>query len=796
MTNTELENRYCAARRAVIARDFSHLNDRQREAVMTTEGPLLLLAGAGSGKTTVLINRIANLLKYGRGSDSREIPDNVGEGELALLEEYAASGKADIKQRAQAMAALDPVEPWRIIAITFTNKAANELKDRLERMLGPDAQDIWAMTFHSACVRILRRDCEKLGYARGFAIYDTSDSQSVMKRVLKELNYDEKMFPHRMVLSQISKAKDAMLDAGTFLEQAEASGDVRRIHIGKAYDGYARRLREANAMDFDDLIYNTVRLLSDHSDVRDYYQRRFRYVLIDEYQDTNNLQYLLASDLAGGYENICVVGDDDQSIYKFRGATIENILSFESQYKGARTIRLEQNYRSTGHILDAANAVISNNVGRKGKELWTEAEDGDKLSLYVAQNEHDEAQYVAARILENFSTAKSWKDNAVLYRMNAQSNQLEYAFKRNGIPYRIIGGTRFFDRAEVKDMLAYLSVIVNPADDLRLIRIVNTPARGLGDKTVEAARQIAADSGKALFEIIEDAGRYPELQRSELRLRQFANMINELREISQEASADDLYDLVIERTGYVRMLEEKPNDENTARIENVHELKTNIINYIKETGENHISGFLDEVALYTDIDNLDREADCVVMMTMHSAKGLEFPNVFIVGMEEGMFPGVRCIGEPEEMEEERRLCYVALTRAREKLYLCCARQRMLFGRTSANKVSRFVDEIPERDIDKPEPPKSGHFGSHGFSSAGGRHPQPKHKITYAPSQTAEKPAVNFQKGDMIKHKAFGRGMITALTPMGGDALIEIAFDGIGTKRLMLRAASQHMTKEK
>ncbi|MEA4880632.1 MAG: UvrD-helicase domain-containing protein, partial [Synergistaceae bacterium] len=417
MTNTEFETRFCAARRKVIAGDFGRLNDMQREAVMATEGPLLLLAGAGSGKTTVLINRIANLLKYGRGSDCCEMPDNVGEAELAVLETYVTSGSDELRNRAQELSALEPVEAWRIMAITFTNKAANELKERLEHMLGSTAQEVWAMTFHSACVRILRRDCEKINYDRGFAIYDTSDSQSVMKRVLKDLNIDDKMFPHRMVLSQISKAKDALLAADEFLDQAKAAGDLRRIQIGKAYLEYSRRLREANAMDFDDLIYNTVRLLLEHADVRDYYQRRFKYVLIDEYQDTNNLQYLLASNLVGRYENICVVGDDDQSIYKFRGATIENILNFECQYKGARTIRLEQNYRSTGHILGAANAVISNNIGRKGKELWTKAEDGDKLSLYVAQNENDEAQYVAARILEHYAAGESWRENAILYRM-------------------------------------------------------------------------------------------------------------------------------------------------------------------------------------------------------------------------------------------------------------------------------------------------------------------------------------------------------------------------------------------
>ena len=791
MTDTEFQKRYCAARNKIIAADFGRLNDMQRSAVMATEGPLLLLAGAGSGKTTVLISRIANLMRYGRASDTTELPDGADESALELLERYAAAGDPAIETEAKRLCAIEPAEPWRIMAITFTNKAANELKDRLENMLGSEAQDVWAMTFHSACVRILRRDCDKLGYDRSFTIYDTADSQSVMKRVLKDLDIDEKVLPHRSVLAQISSAKDALISAEDYLEQARASGDVRRIYIGRAYAEYSRRLREAGAMDFDDLIYNTVRLLQGFEDVRSYYQRRFRYVLIDEYQDTNNLQYLFAAAIAGGYKNICVVGDDDQSIYKFRGATIENILSFEKQYKGARTIRLEQNYRSTGHILDAANAVISHNQARKGKKLWTEAGDGEKLRLYIGQNEHEEAQFVAARIPEGYSAGVNWRDNAVLYRMNAQSNQLEYAFKRNGIPYRIVGGTRFFDRAEVKDMLAYLTAIVNPADDLRLGRIINNPTRGIGERSIDAARAIAAEREIPLFEVLREADKYEELQRPALRMRQFANMISELHELAASTNADDLYDLVIERSGYVRALEEKNTDENTSRIENVGELKSNIINYMKETGESGIAGFLDEVALYTDLDSLDRDADCVVMMTMHSAKGLEFPNVFVIGMEEGIFPGLRAIGEPDEMEEERRLCYVALTRAKEHLYLTCARQRMLFGRTASNKMSRFVDEIPEEHIIKPEPQ---HFSRQTRSAKAA--PEPRH-VSFAPTPKAAPatPLASFKKGDMVNHKAFGRGIITAMTPMGGDALIEIAFDGVGTKRLMLRAAAQHMTKE-
>ena len=796
-----MENRFVAARRKLIESDFSGLNDMQRQAVLATEGPLLLLAGAGSGKTTVLINRIGNLMKYGRASDSPELPGEISEADTALMERAAAGAcSAEELERAKLMAALDPVEPWRILAITFTNKAAGELKARLETMLGDAAQDVWAMTFHAACVRILRRDCERLGFEKGFTIYDTSDSQSVMKRVLKDLDMDEKIYPHKAALSIISKAKDELIGPEEFLQQAIASGDVRRRRFGEAYVAYAKRLMAANAMDFDDLIYYAVRLLLDNEDVLSYYQRKFRYVLVDEYQDTNNLQYLLTSNLAGGYENICVVGDDDQSIYKFRGATIRNILSFEEQYKSARVIRLEQNYRSTGHILDAANAVIRNNVGRKGKNLWTEAPAGEKLTLYTASDEADEAQYVASRILESYGAGGAWSDNAVLYRMNAQSNQLEYAFKRAGIPYRIIGGIRFFDRAEIQDMLAYLCVISAPTDDLRMSRIINTPARGIGQTTVERLRELAAREGISLFEALRRADGDPEFAKGTVsRLTQFADLIDELRALSQQLPPDELYDEVIERSGYVRALQAKETDENVARIENVRELKTNIVQYVKTAEEPTLSGFLEEVALYTDLDSYDSGAESVVMMTMHSAKGLEFKSVYIVGMEEGIFPGQRVIGEAEEMEEERRLCYVAITRAKKKLYLCCARQRVLFGQTVSGKPSRFTEEIPEEHLERVgTAARRSSYGSGSFSADGWQRrsfTQPAVRRTVAaPSAPAKTAAPSFQTGDAVRHKAFGEGVIVKMTPMGGDHLVEIEFENVGLKRLMLRAAAAHMEK--
>ena len=778
----DFKERYIAARRRVIEHDFERLNPMQREAVLTTEGPLLILAGAGSGKTTVLINRVANLLKYGRASDCGEVPANATEADLAVLE-------AGPSPEAERLAAYEPVEPWRIIAITFTNKAADELKSRLANMLGPAADDIWARTFHSACVRILRRDADKLGFPRSFTIYDTSDRLSVMKAVLRELDLDDKVYPPRSMLAAIDKARDELLSPEAYSSRYGQSADPRQRKLCEIYKLYAARLFQAGAMDFDDLLYNTVRLFKEHPDVLEHYQRQFKYVLIDEYQDTNNLQYMLASQLAGGHGNICVVGDDDQSIYKFRGATIENILSFEKQYKGCRTIRLEQNYRSTGHILDAANAVIANNTERKGKTLWTNAGMGDKLTLYTAQNEDDEAQFVAAHILAHRGRGGNFRDCAVLYRMNAQSNRLEFAFKRNGIPYRVVGGMRFFDRAEIKDMLAYLCAIQSPADDLRLARIINVPGRGIGDKTIETARGIAAREGVSLSDVVSRANQYEELHRAAPRLIQFSDMMASLRAQAAELPVDQLYDLVLEATGYEKALRDKGGDENLARLENIAELKTNILGYIKETGDASLAGFLDEVALYTDLDSYSADADCAVMMTMHSAKGLEFPVVFVVGMEEGLFPGTRSIGEPDEMEEERRLCYVALTRARETLYLTCARQRMIFGHTTMNKPSRFTDEIPEEDMERtgatPEKQREWHPRK--------KLPPEPRKHAAAPPAQAAVPA-KFSVGDRIEHTAFGAGEITKLTPMGGDALIEISFAGAGTKRLMLRAASQHMKK--
>ena len=803
--NDMFRERFAAARRAYIESRFSRLNPPQRQAVLATEGPMLLLAGAGSGKTTVLINRIANLITYGSGSDSPEVPDYVTEEDLRFLEGLGEDISPEDLRRAEALCRLDPPAPWSIIAITFTNKAAGELKARLEGMLGPQAQDIWAMTFHSACCRILRREIHRLGYDSRFTIYDSQDSERVMKNVIKDMGLDDRTFPAKSVLSMISKVKDKYQSPDDF-QRTSAGGDFRLGKIAQAYGEYQKRLKDNNAVDFDDIIFLTVRLLKDFPDVRDFYQRKFRYVLIDEYQDTNNLQYQLASLLAGRYENICVVGDDDQSIYRFRGATIENILGFESQFRGARVIRLEQNYRSTQSILNAANAVISHNRGRKGKTLWTANGTGSPVLVYEAENENGEAAYVADQIIRE-SKGKNFKDYAVLYRTNAQSNALEYAFKRSGIPYRIIGGTRFFDRAEVKDMLAYLCVINNRSDDLRLQRIINTPARGIGAKTIETAARLSTAEGKPLYEIIADPYSYQSLERPAEKLLAFCVMIEECAALLETMSLPDFYEELLVRTGYTAMLEAKDTEENRSRLENVRELKSSILSYVENAEEPSLSGFLEEIALYTDIEQYDEGADAVVMMTMHSAKGLEFPKVFLVGFEDGLFPGMRAIGEPDEMEEERRLCYVAITRAKRELTITYARQRTLYGRTGGCMPSRFLHEIPEectvRSASSRLQPAWQQGGWTGTSasqsvwnspgSSGGfvrRSPERRPPFQSSPSA----PMLELQKGDMAEHTAFGRGMVLTVVKVGGDALLEIAFDEIGTKRLLAKTASAHMKK--
>ena len=823
MTNQEAS--FISARKKIIEGEFSRLNDMQRRAVLTTEGPLLLLAGAGSGKTTVLIHRVLNLIRYGRGSDSEEIPAWVPEDAFSKLE-AAAAGRAPVTEEIRAMCAVEPAAPWQILAITFTNKAADELKNRLENTLGAEARDVWALTFHGACVRILRRDADRLGFPKNFTIYDQADSLAVMTRVLKDLNLDDKTWPPKAMLAAACRYKGSLVAPETVVAMEERSGDIRRVRTAQIVQAYAKRLRDAGAMDFDDLLYYCVRLLQENPDVLSYYQHKFRYVLIDEYQDTNHLQYLFAAMMAGGTRNICVVGDDDQSIYKFRGATIENILSFENQYSDARVIRLEQNYRSTGNILQAANAVIANNKERKGKNLWTQKGNGEQITLYVARNEEDEADFVC-RIIR--TSGRPVRDFAVLYRTNAQSRTMELALKRFQINYRIFGGTRFFDRAEVKDILAYLCVIANPTDETRLLRIVNEPPRGIGQTSLEKAQAIARDEGLPLFEVMSSASHRAGISAGK-KMEEFCRMIGRMQELLTQVPLDEFYDTLLEQTGYLMALETKGGDENLARIENIRELKSSIVKSMESTGGDLYS-FLDEVALYTDMDTYDRGDDAAVLMTMHSAKGLEFPVVFLIGAEEGLFPGMMAIGDTTEMEEERRLCYVAITRAKEKLYLTCAAQRMLYGRTSSNLPSRFTEEIPaqllerrgvERERRQEERhsfwdddgsfrylndygtgsgdynrgDRYGNYGGGGYSCPAAR-PAPKKSApvrTVTPKPAAV-PAPDFKAGDAVVHKAFGKGIIEKMTPMGGDALMEVRFASGETKKMMLRVAAQYMQKE-
>ena len=820
----DFNQRYIAARRAVIARDLRRLNPMQRKAAMTTEGPLLLLAGAGSGKTTVLIQRVYNLLTYGRGSDCESVPEWAGEEELAFLESFPETPSPEEADRARRLCAVDVPRPWEIIAITFTNKAAGELKERLAARLGPMANDVWASTFHSACVRILRRDIDRIGFDKDFTIYDSDDSKRVIRDILKELNLDEKTFQPKSVLGIISHAKDQYQSPQAFAKAHSGEADWKLSRVARVYEAYAKKLRSANALDFDDIIYHTVTLLQQEPEVLAYYQNKFRYVLVDEYQDTNHLQYLLTSLLAGGGRNLCVVGDDDQSIYRFRGANIENILSFEDQYRDARVIRLEQNYRSTQNILDAANAVISHNTGRKGKTLWTDNGGGEVVTVKTTFNEGDEANYVVGDILMGVNRGRSFRDTAVLYRMNAQSNALEYAMKRNGIPYKIVGGMKFFDRAEVKDMLAYLCVLNNPLDDLRLRRIINTPVRGIGATTMDKVAVLAESQGASLYEIIRNADLFPELKSAASKLLKFADLIDGLRRRGAELALPEFYDAVCQESGYVKALEEKNDMESRGRIENVQELKSNILGFLEQDPEDAtLSGFLNEIALYTDLDSVEADDNCVTMMTVHSAKGLEFPTVYVVGMEEGIFPGASAQYDPEELEEERRLCYVAMTRAKEKLTMTNCRQRMLYGRTSANRASRFLEEIPEENLrweSKPVPRFGGMEGDDTFGgdryegerrpsrgggySSGGVHTyrdpaaaKPAQRPLASTRRTTAAPAaglLQLRQGDMVEHTAFGRGMVLSVRPMGGDALAEVAFDNVGKKKLMLKSAGSHMKK--
>lgn len=711
----DITTEYLALRDQYIEARFARLNAVQRQAVFATEGPLLILAGAGSGKTTVLVNRIANIIRFGSAHGSRELPRPVTEADLNDLRTAVANGR-DLP-RETAYLAVRPARPWNVLAITFTNKAAGELKERLRAMLGDTlGGDVNASTFHSACVRMLRRDAERIGFPKSFTIYDSDDQQRVIKQIYKDLMIDDKFLPVKSAIAQISSFKDKLMSAEEVA--GEPFANTKAQLISKIYTAYAGRLKTAGAMDFDDLIFHTVRLLQNDAEAREYYQNRFRYVVVDEYQDTSVAQFHLVRLLAGGTNNVCVVGDDDQSIYKFRGATIENILNFEKVFSGAKTIRLEQNYRSTANILNAANSVIKNNMGRKGKTLWTESGDGEKVHHYTATNEQDEASHIADVIGEHLREGASLKDHAVLYRMNAQSNPIETYFARAGIPYRIVGGQRFFDRKEVKDINSYLAVIVNPRDDVRLRRIINEPARKIGMTTIEKIGELASAAGVPMMEIIAHVRDYPALQRAAAPLERFYEMYRELCDLSISEPLDVFVGDVIKKSGYEAMLKAM-KEEGETRLENLGQLVSSIKTYADQNGEDAtLAGFLEEVALISDLDSYDNDADSVTMMTIHSAKGLEFPYVFVIGMEDGIFPGDMAKYNEEDMEEERRLCYVAITRAKKELYLSSSRTRMIFGQTRRNPPSSFLAEIDPALLDETQSPELSSYGG-GFGAGYG-----------------------------------------------------------------------------
>ena len=711
----DITTEYLALRDQYIEARFARLNTVQRQAVFATEGPLLILAGAGSGKTTVLVNRIANIIRFGSAHGSRELPRPVTEADLNDLRTAVANGR-DLP-RETAYLAVRPARPWNVLAITFTNKAAGELKERLRAMLGDTlGGDVNASTFHSACVRMLRRDAERIGFPKSFTIYDSDDQQRVIKQIYKDLMIDDKFLPVKSAIAQISSFKDKLMSAEEVA--GEPFANTKAQLISKIYTAYAGRLKTAGAMDFDDLIFHTVRLLQNDAEAREYYQNRFRYVVVDEYQDTSVAQFHLVRLLAGGTNNVCVVGDDDQSIYKFRGATIENILNFEKVFSGAKTIRLEQNYRSTANILNAANSGIKNNMGRKGTTLWTESGDGEKVHHFTATNEQDEASHIADVIGEHLREGASLKDHAVLYRMNAQSNPIETYFARAGIPYRIVGGQRFFDRKEVKDINSYLAVIVNPRDDVRLRRIINEPARKIGMTTIEKIGELASAAGVPMMEIIAHVRDYPALQRAAAPLERFYEMYRELCDLSVSEPLDVFVGDVIKKSGYEAMLKAM-KEEGETRLENLGQLVSSIKTYADQNGEDAtLAGFLEEVALISDLDSYDNDADSVTMMTIHSAKGLEFPYVFVIGMEDGIFPGDMAKYNEEDMEEERRLCYVAITRAKKELYLSSSRTRMIFGQTRRNPPSTFLGEIDPNLLDESQSPELAGYGG-GFGAGYG-----------------------------------------------------------------------------
>lgn len=721
---------------------YDTLNTKQKEAVFQTDGPVLILAGAGSGKTRVLTHRVAY-----------------------LIEEKG-------------------INPWNIMAITFTNKAAGEMRERVDGLVGFGAESIWVSTFHSTCVRVLRRYIDRLGFDHNFTIYDSDDQKSIMKEVCKYLDIDTKVYKEKMLLNAISKAKDELI--GPIQYRLNAQGDYSKEKIAKVYEEYQKRLRSNNALDFDDLIVKTVELFQDNKDVLEYYQERFKYIMVDEYQDTNTAQFQLISILASKYRNLCVVGDDDQSIYKFRGANISNILDFEKVYTEATVIKLEQNYRSTQTILNAANHVIQNNFGRKDKRLWTDNEEGEKIAYRQFQNAYEEAEYITGDIAQKVRNgAYEYNDCAILYRTNAQSRTFEEKFILANIPYKIVGGINFYARKEIKDLLAYLKTVDNAKDDLSVKRIINVPKRGIGATTIARVQDFALDQEMSFYDACRVVEDIPSIGKSGAKIKPFVNFIQVLRSKLEFLSVTEIMNEIIEETGYVRELEAENDEEAIARIQNIDELISKIVTYEESTDEPSLSGFLEEVALVADIDSLDEDSNHVVLMTLHSAKGLEFPNVYLAGMEDGIFPSYMTItsDDPTEIEEERRLCYVGITRARQHLSLTCAKQRMIRGETQYNKVSRFIKEIPSSFVDLEvtedkiqEMPKSVLYqqARNSFQTK-----------VFEPKmfQVKKADSLTYIVGDTVKHIKFGTGIVTAIVEGGKDYEVTVAFNTAGVKKM-------------
>lgn len=737
------------------------LNIPQQEAVLHIDGPLLILAGAGSGKTRVLTHRIAHMVKEKN------------------------------------------IFPSSILAITFTNKAAKEMRERVDKLVGDIGESIWVSTFHSTCVRFLRRDIDKIGYDKSFVIYDSSDQQTVMKDCLRELNFNDKNFPPKAMLHTIGRAKDELIEAATYSKMY--ASDYKMSKIAALYELYQKKLKQNNALDFDDIIMLTIKLFTDAPEVLEHYQRRFKYILVDEYQDTNTAQYMFISLLAFKSKNLCVVGDDDQSIYGFRGANIRNILDFEKEFKSCKVIKLEQNYRSSHVILEAANSVIKNNTGRKDKSLWTENTEGNKIKCFEGVNEHDEAGFAASEIKRLVRTEnRTYKDFAVLYRINAQSRVMEDILMREGMPYKIVGGLRFYDRKEIKDIIAYLRVIQNPSDNISLKRIINVPKRGLGNTTVEHAETIANKRECSIFSIIASASEIPELQRSSSKLDSFTTMIAKFRVLKDTMKVSELIQDIIEQSGILKELEADETVESQTRIENIKELISVALEFEAQNEDQSLETFLSNVSLVSDLDNLEQNADHIVLMTIHSAKGLEFPVVFMVGLEEGVFPSFRSMTDENEVEEERRLCYVGITRARERLYMTNTQCRTLFGNTTYNRASRFLKEVPSELIESfniAETKKISHEKNSIFENKGlntifenkslntnldGLKP---FKLMYGSEMKKAVTNESYSVGDNVEHKKFGIGVITKVEKDVDDFKLEIQFQNSGMKRLMAAFAN-------